>query len=124
MAMRFVVDAGFIAVERDVAAIRLGGPNVVAPRGSPPDGLFFRIDNGWLGKFFHLMPPGEFYFTIPIATFFQSTRDDCEVARNRKAWFTGAPVESCKRKQAIKPALRVHGPMNTSDVKFPFKSLS
>ena len=57
--MHFVVDARFIAVERDVGAIRLGGANVITPRGLAPDSLFLRIDDGWLGKFFHLTPPGE-----------------------------------------------------------------
>ena len=58
--MHFVVDARFIAVERDVGAILLRGANVVTPRGPTPDSLFFSIDDGWLAKFFHLTPPGEF----------------------------------------------------------------
>ena len=64
--MHFVVDAGFIAVERDVAAIRLGGPNVVSSCGFPPDGLFFRIDNSWLGKFFHLKIINQWIFTHAV----------------------------------------------------------
>jgi hypothetical protein len=66
MAVQLVVHAGLIAVERYMTALGLRWTNIVSSCWPPPNGLFFRIDDGDLVDGSHSFPPlvERRFFTI------------------------------------------------------------